>query len=261
MSTVQAVASNLRANVMADAEYRGSVIVHIWMTAARAAIAVATIHVLFEQAPEINGWTRYEVTMVYGMFMVAAGIASCVIFPSLGALTENIRTGTLDFSLTKPADAQVMEATQKLDIAQLIPTFGGVVMVGISARAAGVDIDAGIALTLVAIGAATFLLIYAFHLIVATTAFWFVKLDMLVDQLHEMFNIARWPASMYPRQVEAAVSILVPATIATTVPAEVLLGRADGTTLATTFCIALLMAVGARWFWTFAVRRYSGASA
>lgn len=261
MSTAQAVASNLRANLMADAQYRGSMFVHVWMTAARAAIAVATIHVLFEQAPEINGWTRYEVAMVYGMFMVAAGIASAVIFPSLTALTDNIRTGTLDFSLTKPADAQVIEATQKVDVAELIPTAGGVLMVAISARAAGVDIDAAMAVTLAAIGAATFFLLYAFHLIVATTAFWFVKLDMLMDQLHEMFNIARWPVGMYPRQVELAVSILVPATIATTVPAEVLVGRADGSMLAFTFGMSLAMAVAARWFWTFAVRRYSGASA
>lgn len=261
MSTGQAVASNLRANVMADAEYRGSVIVHVWMTAARAAIAIATIHVLFEQAPTINGWNRYEVAMFYGIFMIAAGIASFMIFPSLSTLTDNIRTGKLDFSLIRPADAQVMEATQKVDVAQLIPTFGGVAVVAVAAQYAGIEVDIGTALTLVGVGVAMFFLLYAFHLIVATTAFWFVKLDMLMDQLHEMFNIARWPASMYPPHMQLAVSLLVPATVATTVPAEVLVGRADAPTLILTIGMSMSMAIAARWFWTFAVRRYSGASA
>lgn len=261
MSTARAVASNLRANVMANAEYRGSSILHVWMTAARAAMAVATIHVLFAQTPQLNGWNAYEVAMVYGMFMIASGIASCIIFPSLTALTENIRTGTLDFSLIKPADAQVVEATQRFDVAQLIPTAGGVVMVAVSAKLAGIEIDAAMAATLAVVACASFLLLYAFHLLVATTAFWFVKLDMLMDQLHEMFNIARWPTSIYPRWMDLAVSVLLPATVAVTVPSEVLVGRATAGTLAATLAAALMMTLLARAFWTFAVSRYSGASA
>lgn len=261
MSTARAVATNLRANVMADAEYRTGLFAHLWVTALRGVMAVGTIHILFEQAPVINGWTRYEVVMVYGVFMIASGVMELLIFPSLQALTDNIRTGKLDFSLIRPADAQVIEATQKFDVGELIPTFAGAGLVAVAAHRQGIDFELRTATTLAAVAAAGAVLLYAFHLIVATSAFWFVKMDMLMSQLHELFNISRWPLGLYPRSMELAASVLVPATLVTTVPVEVLAGRVSSTTLGMLLGVSVAMAVTARMFWLFAVKRYSGASA
>ena len=113
-------------------------------------------------------------------------------------------------------------------------------------------------LGLLAVGAIT---IYCFWLVIATLAFWIVDVWQIMELFDGIYQTGRWPVSIYPIWLRLGVTFIVPIAFAITVPAEVVTGRLEWSTvgLAVGFCAALFAFT--RWWWGFGLRRYSGASA
>jgi len=69
------------------------------------------------------------------------------------------------------------------------------------------------------------------------------------------------PIGIYPGWLRYSVTFLVPIAFAVTVPAEALTSRLDWETLVLSIVFAVVLFSFTRWFWSFGLRRYSGASA
>ena len=95
----------------------------------------------------------------------------------------------------------------------------------------------------------------------ATCTFWFIRMDNILVIFESMYEAGRWPLTLYPRWLRAALTFLVPVAVAVTVPAEALVGRLGEHTLPFVIVAAALMLLVSRWFWSVGIRHYSGASA
>jgi len=62
--------------------------------------------VVFETRESVTGWSFGEALLVTGWFILLQGILEGAINASLTSVVARIRTGTLDFVLLNPADAQ-----------------------------------------------------------------------------------------------------------------------------------------------------------
>ena len=80
---------------------------------------------------------------------------------------------------------------------------------------------AGFALTLAA-GAA---IIYSFWLVLATTTFWFIKVENILVIFQAVYSAGKYPVAIYPHWLKLAMTFLVPVAFAVTVPSEALVGR------------------------------------
>jgi ABC-2 type transport system permease protein len=103
-------------------------------------------------------------------------------------------------------------------------------------------------------------MVYSFWLFLATCTFWFVRLDNIMVIFQSMYEAGRWPVGIYPGWLRGTLTFIVPVAFATTVPAEALAGRLNPMTLAGAVALAVVLLLFSRWFWTFGVRHYSGAS-
>ncbi len=172
-----------------------------------------------------------------------------------------IQDGTLDFTLTRPADSQVLISVREVRIWQFVEVIlGGAILVW-----AVVQIQKGVGLlqacafaTVLVMGG---LIIYSFWLIITTGAFWVIRMEHVVELFQGVYQAGRWPVTIYPDWLRTGLTFLVPVAFAVTVPAEALSGRLDGQTLLLTLGLTVLMLVISRLFWKIGVRNYSGASA
>jgi ABC-2 type transport system permease protein len=103
-------------------------------------------------------------------------------------------------------------------------------------------------------------IVYSFWLMLATLAFWFVRVENMLQIFSSMYEAGRWPVSFYPRWLRFMLTFLIPVAFATTVPAQALAGRLNWRTLAGAFGLAAVLLVISRLFWRVGVRRYSSAS-
>jgi ABC-2 type transport system permease protein len=220
------------------------------------------LQVIFGQTADLRGWTRDDLIVLIGIHMFVGGLLGLVIRPSMQALMEGIRLGTFDFVLTKPVDSQLFASVQ--NVAPQSTTdmlFGlGVVVFGMTRLDTGLSI--GAVLLFVVVLLAGVAIIYSFMLILSTMAFWFVRLDNVLVIFQTMFgNAGSWPITIYPGWLRTTLTFFVPVAFAVTIPAESLTGRLEATTAVGTLALAVAFFAGARAFWWYALRHYTGASA
>ena len=243
-------------------QYRSDFAVSLLNAVINLITQILALSVVFSATADLGGWGPFDLLVLIGIHFFLSGLIGIVMRPSMEALMEGIRLGTFDFLLIKPADSQLLASTQVVR-----PQAATDVVVGVGVIVFGVtrlDVALGpldVALFLVML-LAGLVIMYSFLLLLATCAFWFVKLENVLVIFQALFgNAGRWPVTIFPPWLRAFLTFAVPVAFAVTVPAQALTGQLD----LTSGLLAVAVAVGffalSRGFWLVALRRYTGASA
>ncbi len=251
----------VRLGVLNELAYRTNFYFQCLQSVMSLGTGLANIAVIFAHTKALGGWKPAELVALLGVYQLMGGLIGALIQPSMERFMEDVRRGTLDFTLTKPADAQVLVSMSEVRVWKLLDVGLGLAVLAASLLQLGVAVGLhqalGFGVTLLA-GAA---IVYSFWLILATLSFWFVRVENILIIFQGVYEAGRWPVGMYPRWLQVALTALVPVAFAVTVPAEAVVGRLTGPMLALALGLGLALLVGARWFWKCGVKRYSGASA
>jgi ABC-2 type transport system permease protein len=251
----------LRAAVLLQMQYRLDFFLEIGLSVFWIGAALAPLYVLFSMRDSVNGWNAYEMLVVVGFFSMHKGLLASVIQPSLNQAVEHIRKGTLDFLLLKPADAQFMLSTSKLELAHLTDVLAGVLMIAWAlAHLPGVTPSVTDILFACLLFLCGLLILYALWIMVVSLAFRVVKVDNLSYLFVSLFEAARWPASIFRGALSLFFTFVIPLALMTTYPALAVLGRAE----LKHFLIAAAVACGllllSRYVWQRSIRSYTSAS-
>ena len=252
---------SIRLGVLNALQYRVNFFVQLFKSAVGLATALAGVAVVFNQTTELGGWSRDEIIALVGVFFLVGGLLGMVLRPSMERLMEAVRLGTLDFTLVKPADSQVLVSTRQVDVWRFVDVLLGAAVVIIGVVGLGQRTGPDRAIMFAVLLVAGLAIIYSFLLILATLAFWLVKLENILVIFGTMYEAGRWPVGIYPPWLRLTMTFVVPVAFAITVPVEALVGRLEGMTLVATLGLAVAFLVASRWFWRFGLRHYTGASA
>ena len=250
-----------RVGMMSELAYRVNFFVQLFESILELGTAIAGLAVIFSFTHTLGGWSPDEVLALVGIFFIVGGAIRLGIQPSLERFIESVRDGTLDFTLTKPEDAQVLASIQRVEIWKLIDVGLGIGVLSVAITRWGAHVGAVQALFFVGALLAGGVIVYSFWMILATSAFWFVRVENILMIFQSMYEAGRWPVSIYPAWLRFALTFIVPVAFAVTVPAQALTGRLSWQTLVGAWALAAVMFTAARLFWRAGIRRYSGASA
>jgi ABC-2 type transport system permease protein len=245
---------------MGELAYRVNFFVQLLESLLELGTAVAGLAVIFTYTHSLGGWSPDEVLALVGIFFLFGGALRLVVQPSLEQLIESVRDGTLDFTLTKPEDAQLLSSIQRVDIWKLTDVGLGIGVLVTALLRLGAHVGAVEVLGFAAAVIAGGLIVYSFWVILATTAFWLVRVENVLMIFQSMYEAGRWPVNIYPGWLRFALTFIVPVAFAVTVPAEALAGRMTWKTLVGAWVFALALFIAARIFWSSGIRHYSGAS-
>lgn len=262
MHTLIVMRTYLKLGMLNVVQYRANFFFELFGVATYLATAMLGLAVVFNQTSSLNGWGPNELVALVGIQIMIGGLIGFVIRPSMQQLMENVRLGTLDFMLTKPADSQAMASMQQINAGSIVEVVTGFVVMVVGMIRMGDAIGIGQALLFAAMLLAGIVIVYCFLLMLSTCAFWFVKLDNILVIFGTAFNEAgRWPIGIYPGWLRVSLTFLVPVAFAVTVPAESLSGRVSTTTVLLAIGLAVGFALVSRWFWRYGLKHYTGASA
>src|SRR5262249_11594900 len=156
-------------------------------------------------------------------------------------------------------DAQLIVSVRQVEIWQLVEIVSGAIVVGVGVARLDHGVDAGHALVFLAFLRVGALLLYCFWLIISTGAFWVVNLWFISELFEGLYQTGRWPIGIYPGWLRYSMTYLVPVGFAVTVPAQAMTARLTWTTVGVALLFTVALVAFTRWFWTFGLRRYSGA--
>jgi ABC-2 type transport system permease protein len=244
-----------------ELEYRVNFLVNMLVGLAWSLWALAGATFFYQYRDSIRGWSYYQALVVLGLFMFFTGLVNAFMRPNLERLAEHIRSGTLDFVLIKPVNAQFYASLREISVWVLSDILIGASVVVYALSQLGVQpslMQVGLFLVLIVAAGLT---LYSLVLMLATTAFWAVQVDNILELLFSFYEAGRFPVTIYPQWLRILLTFVVPIAFVTTVPAEAMLGR-----LADPWMVVYALAIGAGLFvlsaayWRFALRHYSSAS-
>ncbi len=261
MNTLRVFGVYVRINVLNEVAYRVNFYVQLFQSLVELGTALAGLAVIFSYTGNLRGWTPDEMLALVGVYFIAGGTIGLVIEPSLEQFITAVRDGTLDFTLTKPEDAQFLVSLQAVNIWKAIDIVMGAAVLATALVRLGEKIGVWQAASFGLMSLSGLVIIYSFWLILATLSFWFVRVENILVIFQSMYEAGRWPISLYPGWLRFALTFIVPVAFATTIPAEALTGRLTPQTLVGAIALAAVLAIASRLFWRLGLRRYSGASA
>ena len=250
-----------RISIMNEMQYRANFFIQLFQSALSMGTGLIVLSIVFGYTDSLNGWSSGELLAVYGVFYFLGGVMGVVIIPNMWQFMQDVREGTLDYTLTKPEDAQVLISVRQFGVWRIIDILLGIIVLGVAIVQLGLEASWTTALSF---GATLFMgvvMVYSVLLMASTLAFWFVRVWELMEMFQSLFQAGRWPVGMYPEWLRIGLTYLIPVAFAVTVPAQALTGRLSPELLAGTFIFTVALALISRRVWFFGLKYYAGASA
>lgn len=261
MKIFNLVRSFLRIGIANEMQYRVNFFIQLLQSFIALATGLIGLWLVFSHTTELGGWSQPELLAVMGIYMLMGGVIQSAIQPNMQRLMGEIQDGTLDFTLTKPVDGQILVSIREFRFWQLTDVIVGLVVLVIAIVQMQDQIGIWQELAFVAALILGGIMIYCFWLMLTTTAFWLIRIWELVNLFQGLYAAGRWPVTIYPQWLRIGLTFLVPVAFAVTVPAEALTGRLTSLTLLGALGLTVLLMALARFIWQLGVRSYSGASA
>jgi len=254
------LALQLQVSAASAMAYRANFLIEGVMSLAWMALTLLPLIVVYSGRDTVAGWDAPSALIVIAYFMAVRAVLEGTISPSLVDLVEKIRSGSFDYVLLKPIDAQVMVSASRYEPWKVFDLLGAIAVVIYALARRGVPpsaADLGLGALLFGSGV---LAAYALWILCAAASFWVVRLDNLMYLLSAIFDTARWPVQVFPRLWGIVFKFVIPVAIMTTYPAKALLGTLDAPAALATVGGSLLLLVASRLVWRIAIRSYTSAS-
>ena len=253
-------AAFVRNCIMRAMEYRAQFLTNIVVYNIWTASSLLVITVVFQQVGAVRDWNRWEMYVLYGTYVIIENLCYGMLGPNMWRFNTYVREGTLDLVLTKPVNSQFFASTRYIDMNAManIPVGTALLIFGL-VRCGTTPSPLALLSWLLALGCG-FLVAYSIWFMIVTLTIWIVKLQAAGAAFEPVFQIARFPITIYPRRFQALLTFALPVACLTTIPAGLLLGKRGGEWLAFTMLAAAIALTISNRFWNFALRHYGSAS-
>src|SRR5438552_1407457 len=168
MSYLRLLGVYLRVGVLNELEYRANFYFQVLQVVISLVTGLAGLAVVFAHSRTLGGWSADELLALLGVYILVGGVINLIIQPSMQKLMEDVRQGTLDFTLTKPEDAQLLVSVSQIECWKLVDVATGLVVLAVALVRLGESVSLVQALAFCAALLAGSAIIYAFWLLLAT---------------------------------------------------------------------------------------------
>ena len=224
----------LRNGVIRETMFQGNFLIQIVTRGFWFFAQIALFRIIYSRVPDINGWSEDQYFAFMATGMLVNGIVETLFMPNFANLSEQIRTGRLDFALLKPVDSQFLVSLERVNLAMVSQVMLALALLILSLRNIGAPVSLTqitVYLAFVVTGVAFF---YSMMLATACSSIWLGRNQGLYDFWFYLTVFARYPRSIYdgrdPSRTEGgellqfAFSWVVPILLVITVPARTILG-------------------------------------
>src|SRR5574344_1421723 len=239
----------LKQNIKVMLEYKTDFIIGVFSTLISQFYGIFFVWVIFENIKQINGWTFYQITFVYGLLTLAKGI-DMFFFDNLHALGhEYVKEGKFDIFLIRPLSSlfQLVASYTQQDGLGLF--LLGIIVVCKSLSELHILLGFTGALYLVSFVLSGSAIISAINLIFATTGFTTINSYVILGSVNSFQEFAYYPLAIYPKVIGFILTWIFPYAFASFYPASFLFNKSCGYMAVFTPLIAIVLWIIALRIW------------
>ncbi len=221
---------------------------------------IAFLFIVFQNIPNLNGWTFYEVLFIYGFANLPRGLDHLVT-DNLWILAGRIIVrGDFDKYLLKPMNPLFYLCADRFQPDAFGELIVGILLVITALTQLTVHIGIleilGFIITVLA-GAVIYTSV---KLIFSSLAFWMKRSQSILFISYQMSNFTKYPMTIYSKFINIFLTFIIPFAFTAFIPASWLLGKESFTYgVLATIGMALVFSVGAYALWNTGLKKYESA--
>jgi ABC-2 type transport system permease protein len=225
-----------RNSLVRDMTFKSNFIIESISSASWMLMNLGFYLLIFQYTDEIGhatGWGQHQFFVFLATTLFINSIVQTFFMPNCEEISEQIRTGRLDFALVKPIDTQFLVSLHKVDWSSLVNFAFGLALLGFSLWKLTHDAERPLAIhplqvvlypLYVACGVA---ILYSLMIALSATSIWLGRNQSLYDFWFYITNFSRYPMEIYGGNVagktlRAAFTFVVPVLVVVNVPARLL---------------------------------------
>lgn len=227
----------LRNALIREMMFKGNFLIQIITRAFWFFAQVTLFGIIYRAVPSINGWNQDQYFVFMATGMLINGIVETFFMPNCANLSEQIRTGRLDFALTKPLDTQFMVSLERVNLAMFGQMALALILLVRSLIHLGEPISAMQMILFLLYVACGVMFFYSLMIVTACTSIFLGRNQGLYDFWFYITVFARYPRSIYDGRddsrfeageiLQTGFSFVVPILLVVTVPARIVVGTLE----------------------------------
>lgn len=244
---------SVKYNIMREMLNKVTFVMNILFTILNNATILVQWFILFGLREEVGGYTMKEILLLWGLTAASYGL-SHILFARVFTLPELIISGKLDSYLVQPKSVLLGVMTSSTDITAIGDLLYGVAIVCVS----GISIGGFFLMLLFIVSGA--MIFMAFALLIGSLSFWFVRTEMLGNQvIMGMVSFGTYPDGIFRGISRFLLYFVIPIGMVVYHPVHIMVGFDAGMTATVLGYAVLLGAVAVAVFYR-GLRRYSSSS-
>lgn len=204
------------------------------------ATGIIFLYLVFEQIPDLQGWTLDQLIFIYGFAQIPRGIDHLFTDNIWMIAWRLVITGDFDRYMLRPMNVFFQVIAEKLQPDALGELLIGSILVAVSVGKGVVVISpAHIGLFLVSIlaGALIYTSIKTFF---AAFAFWIKKSGVFLQVAYELADFAKYPTEIYHKGIQFIITWVIPFAFVAYFPASYFLGKGNAGAIGVECMIAVI---------------------
>lgn len=252
------IVSISKASFMSQIIYRTNGMMAFANMAVRILVFIFIYQIAFTNTSSISGWTKEEMFLFYGVFLLVDSIFDTFFSGSLQKVPEYIENGTLDQIISKPTNPIFLITFREFYYFKIVNIILSLGIIGLAWTNLKIDFSTINFLSFLILVSLGTMIYYSINLILATVSFHTVHTPFS-ELLESVGGIMRFPFNIFNSGIQFAFTFILPLIFVVTIPVEALLGIYSNITFLAPI-IAIILLFLATKFWNFSLKKYTSAS-
>lgn len=250
-----------RNSVVREMSFKANFLLWIVVEMLWFALQLSFIAVIYQHTDTIATWTKWEVVLLIGASHFIQQVYTAIFLTNITRLSEDIRTGKLDFMLLLPINTRFLISFRQVDLGGFVNAASAIGVMAYAANQLQLGFSPGRWAGFFGITFCSLLVHYSLMLILASSSFWTVRGQGIVWGYYNLFNIARMPDAAFRGFFKVFFTYALPILLVANVPAKLVIEKLESPLeLLLLFVLSVLCFVGSEGVWRFSLRHYTSAS-
>jgi len=224
------------------------------------ATSLIWFHVIYSYVRDVGGWTRYQYLFLIGVSYAIQQTFESLLFVNCHRLSELIRTGELDFYLSRPINSQFLVSTRFVDLGGFANIFFGIGLAGFAWHKLSLPIHPGNLAMFVVLFLNGIIIYYVLMFSLMCLSFWIIRNESATGFFFQITELARQPAEIYNYGIKVFLTFFFPMVVCINFPANVMVRSLSLPQFFYGIAVGLLLLYLSTLIWRVGLRSYSSAS-
>ena len=204
------------------------------------ASGIISLYLIFQQIPDLQGWTLDQLIFIYGFAQIPRGIDHLFTDNIWLVAWRLVINGEFDRYMLRPMNVFFQVIAEKLQPDALGEILIGTILVIVSVQK-GVAVLTPLNIVLFGVSMLAGALIYtSIKLFFASFALWIKQSGSLLQVAYEMAEFAKYPTEIYHKGIQFIITWVIPFAFVAYLPASFFLGKSGAGVIGIECVIALV---------------------